>query len=168
MDDSPIGDEALEALAERVARRFRLVRARAPKAVAKQALETLAAVHQAVHGEPPAPIAPRVALLRALETLDAELAGRSPFEPTFYRDGRLGMMRAFDPIRIRETVDDRRVRAHLERYGSRLRRAEDRMRWFYERAGFEVEEKPARPAWDQPYANLEETQELLWGSVSRS
>ncbi len=167
MDASPIGDEALEALAERVSRRFRLVSARAPREVCRRVLDLMQGVHQAVHGEPQATVRTRIALMRALESVDAELAGRTAFEPTFYRDGRLAVMRAYDPIRIREKIDDRRVRQHLERYGARAQRAEDRMRWFYVRAGLEVDAKPAARAWDEPYAALQGNYELLWGSVAR-
>ncbi|MCB9730403.1 MAG: hypothetical protein H6744_03730 [Deltaproteobacteria bacterium] len=168
MEQSPIADEALEALAERISRRFRLVRARAPKEVTRRVLATMEGVHAAVHGSPGADVAERVALMRALEELDAELAGRTAFEATLYREGRLGVIRAFDPIRIREVVDDRRVRHHLERYVARAQRAEDRMRWFYRRAGLEVDPRPAPKPWQLPYAGLQETHELLWGNVART
>lgn len=166
MHASPIDDEALEALAERVARRFRLVSARAPRDVSRRVLKLMQGVHEAVHGEQPTTVRERIQIMRTLESVDAELAGRTAFEPMFYRDGRLAVMRAYDPIRIREKLDDRRVRQHLERYVARVQRAEDRMRWFYLRAGLEVGEKPAARPWDEPYAALQENYELLWGSVA--
>jgi hypothetical protein len=167
MDGSPIDDEALEALAERVSRRFRLVSGRAPREVSRRVLDLMQAVHRTVHGEQVATVRERIQLMRTLESVDAELAGRTAFEATFYRDGRLAVMRAYDPIRIREKIDDRRVRQHMERYVARAQRAEDRMRWFYVRAGLEVEAKRAARPWDEPYAALQENYELLWGSVAR-
>ncbi|MEZ4268218.1 MAG: hypothetical protein R3F39_17785 [Myxococcota bacterium] len=155
----------MESLAERISRRFRLVRARAPKEVSRRVQDLMQAVHSAVHGEPAANVSVRIELMRALETVDAELAGRSAFEATLYRDGRFGVIHAYDPIRIREKIDDQRVRQHLERYEARAQRAEDRMRWFYVRAGLEVDAKRAPRPWEVPYEGLQETYELLWGSV---
>lgn len=164
--DSPISDAALEELAGRVAGAFRLVRARAPREVQREVRETLEQVFSTVEAGSSA-VRGRVALARELERLDAELRGRVAFVPYFYGDGRLAVVRAFHPIRIREAVDDQWVRAHLRRYGERIDRADRRLRWFQERCGVEVEEAAKRPAWELPYASFEEYHELIWGKMAR-
>ena len=76
------------------------------------------------------------------------------------------MIRLWDPVQIRETIDDRRVREHLMRYVERANRAQRRLHWFFMRAGLETEAPPERPAWEQPYASFEEYRELLWRRLS--
>ncbi|MGM0577490.1 MAG: hypothetical protein ACQEXJ_17330 [Myxococcota bacterium] len=167
MGDSPISDAGLERVAERVGAAFRLVRRRAPKSVRRRVRRTLEEVYRVVrHGEGERP--QRLRLARELDQLDAELRGREAFVPYFYQEGRLALVRAWDPVRIRETIDDRRVREHLERYEARIARAEDRFRWFYRRAGLEVDPAPAPKPWELPYARFEQVKEFLWGRVRRA
>lgn len=167
---SPISDESLRALAERVRAAWRLVSKRAPESVRARVEAGLAEVVTVLGaglggGADAAPA--RIDLARRLEALDAELHGREAFVPQLYRDGRLGVLRVQDPIRIRESVDMRRVHAHVERYEARIRRAEARLHWFYVRAGMQVEPPRKRPPWEMPYASFEEAREFLWGRVSR-
>lgn len=166
MPDSPIADASLEALAERVARSYRIVRKRAPEEVRRRVHQCLDEVYRVARGGA-ADVVARVALARELESLVAGLRGREAFAPHFYCEGRLAIVRVMEPVRIRETIDDRSVRAHLRRYEERIERSERRMRWFFERAGLEVDPPPARPSWEQPYAAFEEYHELIWGKVDR-
>ena len=164
--ESPISDHALEELDARVASAFKLVRARAPRDVQREVRETLETVYAVVEGAE-RDVAQRLSLARELERLDAELRGRVAFVPYFYAGGRLAVVRAYDPIRITEAVDDRWVCEHLRRYGERIDRADRRLRWFQQRCGLDVDDGPKRPAWELPYANFEEYHELVWGRVTR-
>ena len=163
---TPISNEALESMAERISRAFRLVRKRAPKEVQREVRELLEAVFAVAESEEPNVLL-RIQLARKLEALLANLRGSEAFVPYFYQAGRLAVVRVFEPVRIRECVDDQRVREHLRRYEERVVRAESRLRWFLIRCGFEVDPKPERPAWEQPYANFEEYHELVWGQIHR-
>ena len=59
-----------------------------------------------------------------------------------------------EPVSIRETIDDARVREHVIRYDSRVRRSLERLAWFLERAGVQTEEASDVPEWEKPYADF--------------
>ncbi len=159
--ESPISDAGLEQAAARVAEALRRVRKRAPKEVTRAVREALEAVFAVVEGGQRAP-APRVALLRRLEALDGELHARDIFVPQFYEGARLAVVRRYDPIRIRFVVDEGAARAHIDRYVGRIARQERRLRYFYERAGLQVDPVPELRPWEQPYAAMEVDREFLW------
>jgi hypothetical protein len=170
---SPIADEALEEAADLVSKALRVVRQRAPVEVRRRVREVLARVFDVVHGETEdtqADVAARVALARELELLGGELRGRTIFVPTFYEGGRLAILHAWDPIKIRGSIDDRRVLAHLRRYQGRVMKAERRLHWFMRRCGITPpsELAPELKPWERPYAEFEENHELLWGRLNRS
>lgn len=163
---SPISDENLEAAAERVAQLFRQVRGRAPREVAKHVRRTLGGVYAVVQGgNVSVPL--RVRLARELERLEMELKGRDADVVQFYSNGRLAIVRLYDPIRIQETVNHASCLEHIRRYEERVDRAQRRLHWFYLRAGMNVEPPPARKPWELPYAAFEEVHELIWGRVRR-
>ncbi len=160
---SPIDASAFVALGARIRKAWRLVGRRAPaeiRARVEAALDSL-------EGGGPEGLPARITFARELEALDAELHGRIAFVPQFYRDGRLGVVHFFDPVRIVDTVDPRRIEEHFRRYEERLERSEMRLHWLYERAGLEVDPPRKLRPWELPYANLEEVRELLWGRVRR-
>jgi hypothetical protein len=166
MPPSPISDEALEASAERVSEFFRRVRSRAPADVARRVRRTLEEVFSAVQrGEDN--IHRRLTLARSLEGLESELQGRDADVVQFYSGGRLAIIRLYDPIRIRETIDHATCLEHVRRYEERVDRAQRRMHWFYQRAGLEVKPPPPPKPWELPYAAFEEVHELIWGKVRR-
>ena len=166
MAPSPIADEVLEASAERIATLFRRVRRRAPKEVARRVRETLEATFTVVQ-EGSGNVHKRLRLARELERLEFELQGRDPGIVQFYRDGRLALVRLYDPIRIRETVNHATCLEHVRRYEERVDRAQRRLHWFYRRAGLDVEPPPPPKPWELPYASFEEVHELIWGKVRR-
>ena len=162
---SPISDASLEAAAERVAQLFRPVRGRAPREVGKHVRQTLDRVYATVQGGD-ARVGIRIMLARQLERLDLELRGFDADAVQFYSDGRLAIVRLYDPIRIQETVNHASCLAHIRRYEERVDRAQRRLHWFYVRAGMNVEPPPPKP-WELPYATFEEVHELIWGRVRR-
>ena len=162
VSDSPVSDHAINELVKRVERAWRLVASRAPAEIRERVLTTL---EEAGHMDAESQLAQRVRWVRQLETLEDELRGRDPSARLLYEGGRLGMIHVWDPVRIRETIDDRRVRTHLIRYQQRAQRAMRRLHWFYERAGLEVEPPPDRPVWEQPYYSFMESREFLWRSL---
>ncbi|MEC9071152.1 MAG: hypothetical protein VX938_02180 [Myxococcota bacterium] len=165
MTSSPIADASLMELGDRVRRAFRLVQSRAPEDVSHRVESALGRLEDVVTQEDTSALERR-GIARILETLDAELHGRDPDPFVLYAGGRLGVIRLWDPVQIRETIDDRRVREHLVRYVERANRAQRRLHWFFMRAGLETEAPPERPAWEQPYASFEEYMELLWRRLS--
>ena len=165
MDSSPITDAALLTLGDSVQRAYRLVENRAPEEVTRRVEEALARLNELVTGETAGPME-RCGVARVLEALDAELHGRDPHPIVLYNAGRLGVIRLWDPVQIKETIDDRRVRRHLMRYVERANRAQRRLHWFYQRAGLETEPPPERPPWERPYATFEENREFLWRRLS--
>jgi hypothetical protein len=134
-----------------------LVAKRAPEAVAQRVEETLEA-HEAL-AQCPEDLAAHRQVAYALEALEDELRGRGGGTSGFYERDRLGLIRTMDPITIEETIDDRRVKAHINRYESRARRAQERLKWFFQRAGVEPEDKPETPPWEQPYAEFESSRD---------
>ena len=163
---SPISHESLEAAAERVAQLFRQVRGRAPTAVAKRVRHTLDNVYTAVRGSDSS-VSLRVRLARELERLELELKGRDADMVQFYSDGRLAIVKLYDPIRIQETVNHASCLEHVRRYEERVDRAQRRLHWFYLRSGMDVEPPPPPKPWELPYAAFEEVHELIWGRVRR-
>ncbi len=163
---SPISDAALEGSAERVASLFRRVRTRAPKAVARRVRQALDRTYGIVQsGEKAVPR--RLRLARELEKLELELRGRDLDVIQFYSGGRLAIVRLYDPVRIRETVNHASCLEHVRRYEERVDRAQRRLHWFYVRAGLNVEPPPPPKPWQLPYAAFEEVHELIWGRVRR-
>lgn len=163
--ESPISDEALEASAERVAALFRGVRQRAPREVAKRVRMTMERVFAVIQqGE--RSVHRRVHLARQLEGLEFELRGRDGNLMQFYSGGRLAIVRVYDPIKLRETVDYASCLEHVRRYEERVDRLQRRLHWFYVRAGLDVEPPPPKP-WELPYAAFEEVHELIWSKVRR-
>ena len=165
-DDSPIADSRLDADATSVAEALRRVRKRAPLAVRQAVRAVLAEVFRVVH-EGAGDHTDRLRLARRLEELSAELRGTTAFVQDLYEGGRLGVIRHQEPIKIRGAVDHARIQRQFVRYEERARRAEARLRWFLARAG-EEDEPPAAKPWEQPYANMDEYHELLWGRVQRN
>ncbi len=166
MDDlSPISNASLEAAAERLAAAWKRVRKRAPRDVSRAARALLAEVFALVQRDE-AEVDNRLELARRLEVLDAQLRGREAFVPQFYGGGKLAIVEAYDPIKIRGTVRHRRVAAHFERYDGPARRAHIRLNYFLERAGQPFKPVKALKPWEQPYADMQEFHELIWGRIN--
>jgi hypothetical protein len=157
MGDSPLSDDALAEAASRVRAAWRLVETRAPEEVRLRVTETLA-TYEALSTEEGAGVE-RLHLARALEAIDDELRGRRDASGEFYAADRLGLVRRMEPVIIRETIDDARVQAHVDRYESRARRAMERLKWFFKRSGVEEDEPGEPAAWDQPYADFDDPKE---------
>ena len=119
----------------------------------------LKAVDEVAEG---APQATRLGLARRLDRLDDELRGRAGLEPVFYAEGRLGVVRLYEPVRVQGAVDTKRIDRHLRRYEERLDRAERRLVWLLKRAGLEPGVAPKLKPWELPYATFEEVHELVW------
>ncbi len=157
MEDSPLSQQAIAEHAERVRRAWRLVEGRAPDSVRARVEEALESFE---HLSPSSlDVAQRRRVALALEALEDELRGRSSGSRGFYEDSRLGVVRVMDPVVIRETVDDVRVREHLVRYESRARKALLRLEWFLERSGVETGEEREVPDWEKPYADFADHRE---------
>mgnify|MGYP001170362793 FL=1 len=157
MEDSPLSESALATAASNVRRAWRLVESRAPESVRARVAEVLEAFEGL--GEASRNIAERRRIAVALEGLEDELRGRSRGNRGFYERERLGVIRMMEPVSIRETIDDARVREHLDRYDSRARRALERLAWFLERAGVETQEGQEIPDWEKPYADFAQSHE---------
>jgi len=166
--DSPISQLALAAAAAAIASLWKRIEKRAPESVRAHVQATLAHAEEIAQRE--APVKERVELAKALEDLGAELRGRRPWEPTFYRDGRLAIVRAQDPIKIRGAVDHVRLEAFYERYVRRAEVAFERLEWFLSRAGVLAPEdkKTERKPWEMPYINFDQYREMLWGKVAKN
>jgi hypothetical protein len=157
VSDSPLSDDALAQAASRVRAAWRLVEARAPEDVAIRVAETLAS-YEALGSQEDSGV-DRLPLARALEAIDDELRGRRDASGDFYGADRLGLVRRMEPVLIRETIDDERVQAHVDRYESRARRAMERLKWFFKRSGVEEEEAGEPAPWDKPYADFDDPKE---------
>ena len=170
---SPISDEALKQVAERVARRFKFARKRLDKAERKRVRAALSEVYALVEIRQPELSwqqhrRKRLEIAKELEQLSFFLLGSEGFVPDFYSHGRLAIVRAFDPVMIRETIDPARVEQHFSRYLDRAERAMNRLEWFMARCGLEPErEEEEIPHWERPYSKLESYRELLWGTPRR-
>lgn len=152
MSESPLDPRVLREAADRVRAAWRLVAERAPAAIEDRVQQVLKA-HEDLASNPNDLTAHR-RVAHGLEELEDELRGRSGGTSGFYEAGRLGLIRRMEPVIIRETIDDARVQAHVERYESRARRAHQRLAWFFRRAGVETEDKAELPPWEQPYADF--------------
>lgn len=166
--ESPISQLALAAAAASIASLWKRIEKRAPEAVRAHVTATLAHAEELAQRE--ATVKERLELAKTLEDLGAELRGRRPWEPTFYRDGRLAVVRAQDPITIRGAVDHVRLEAFWERYVRRAEQAFERLEWFFARVGVlsPEEKKTERKPWDQPYINFDQYREMLWGKVAKN
>lgn len=162
--ESPISNSALEQAAAEVADFWRLVQKRAPREVNKRVRQVMESVFQVVNAEEDV-LADRLRLARELEVIAAELRGRKPFVPQFYRDGRLAVVWAWDPIKIRGAVDHVRIQQQFERYLARADKNVERLNYFLGRAGLDVLKKADKKPWEQAYAAFEEYREFLWGRV---
>lgn len=163
--DNPIAPEVIEAAATALASLWKRIEKRAPEDM-RARVEVMLQMVEAVKAAPT--VKGRLELSKLLEDLGAELRGRKPWEATFYRDGRLGITRAQDPITIQGAVDHRRVEAFFDRYVKRAEAAFERLEYFYRRAGIaDPKAKEERKPWDQAYANMDNYRELIWGKVVR-
>ncbi len=164
-DPSPIAPESIAAAWEKLARTFRRLEARAPEAVRARVASLKAEVEAVASG--PSPVHERLGVARRLEDLQLELRGQVPFDPQFYREGRLAVVRVMETVRIRGAIDHARIERFFERYMRRAEEAWARMIYFFKRAGVDLaeEEKKPLPPWEQPYAQLEEYRELIWGRL---
>lgn len=166
---NPIAPDAIIAAADKLARAWKRVSARAPDDV-RERIEALVAEVEPFRVAPEAlqatSVRERLDLAKRIENFQLELRGQVPFQPQFYQGGRLAIIRVYDPVRIVGAVDHRRVEAFFERY---LRRAEEswaRMIYFMKRAGIDVEKEEKKlAAWEQPYSDLEEYREFIWGKA---
>jgi hypothetical protein len=165
--DNPIAPAALAAAAAKVSKLWKRIETRAPAELGQRVEDMLATVEAIDPRE--APVAERLELAKALEDLSAELRGRAPWEATFYCDGRLAVIRAQDPIKIRTSVDHGRLEAFYERYVRRADAAFERLDYFLKRAGvLGSEDGGQRKPWDQPYLSFDHYRELLWGKVVKN
>ncbi len=168
-DESPIGREVLAAATTAICNLWKRIEKRAPPAVREKVEATLLMAADLASRE--ASVKERLLLAKTLEDLGAELRGRRPWEPTFYKDGRLAVVRAQDPIKIKGAVDHLRLEQFYERYVHRAERAFERLEYFFKKAGIlspEEEKKAARKPWDQPYLNFDSYRELIWGKIAKT
>ena len=157
MEDSPLSQDQMATAASKVRKAWSLVQGRAPEDVRQRVQEILAA-YEAL-GTDSLDLLERRRVALALEGIEDELRGRSRGSRGFYEAERLGVIRRMDPVTIRETIDDTRVREHLIRYESRAQRSMERLTWFLKRAGVSTEEEREVPAWEQPYADFADHKE---------
>lgn len=157
MEDSPLSQDQMATAVSKVRKAWSLVQGRAPEAVQQRVQETLAA-YEAL-GDDSEDLLERKRVALALEGIEDELRGRSRGSRGFYDAERLGVIRRMDPVTIRETIDDARIREHLTRYESRAQRSLERLAWFLKRAGVNTEEEREVPAWEQPYADFADHKE---------
>lgn len=168
-EDSPIGKAVLAAATTSLANLWKRIEKRAPVEMRLKVEQVLRDAEDIATRD--ASVRDRVKLAKGLEDLAAELRGRRPWEPTFYKDGRLGVTRAQDPITIKGAVDQLRLEAFYERYVQRAERAFERLEYFFRRSGILTEEeakKGERKPWDQPYLNFDSYRELIWGKVAKT
>ena len=166
-DESPISNVGLEASADRLSKAWRVVRKRAPKALNRKIRLLLAQVFATVQANS-MDMQARLALARELERTDSELHARVDRPMLFYvGDGKLAIVRIYEPVRIRGAVRMARLDAAFERYVAPAVRLAQRVNYFLARAGVETEEAKTVKPWEQPYANMHEYHELLWGKIQR-
>ncbi len=170
-DESPISNYSLELVAQRVSRRYKAARkalSRSEQRRVRTALGSVYEVANSSHSGDAWPVRRRIRLelSKELEELAFMLLGSTPFVPDFYADGRLAIVRAWEPVRIRESIDPAWVEQHFTRYEQRAERALRRLNWFLERCGVEPdkdEDEESAP-WNQPYQKIDNYRELLWGT----
>jgi hypothetical protein len=162
----PLSNNALEHDANAIAKIFRVVKKKAPQEIQRTVRLLLAEVHGVVRSTETSS-AQRLDLARRLESLLAELRGRSNVRMQFYTNGRLGVILAYDPIIIRECINDLWVSEHIRRFEERARRGMTRLNYFFERCGLKTEEEPEVKPWNQPYYHLQEDTEFLWRKKPR-
>lgn len=166
--DSPASMAELRAYHKDITSLWKRIERRAPEAVREKVAGLLALADEVFAAEDPL-VRKRVELGKGLIELQAELRGRRPWEATFYRDGRLAIVRAQDPITIRGAVDHARIERFYERYVRQAEAAYERMQYFLDRVGALApeEKKVERKPWEQPYIALDTYRELLWGKVAK-
>lgn len=164
--DSPVDVLVLKKILKRVTYLWKLVKKRAPSEVVERVTRSLEEAEAVLSEESPA-LQDRFVLSQELDRLQAILKGQNPEDSLFYCEGRLAVVRAFDPIRIRGAVDQRRLEAFFERYVRRAEESFERAQYFLERSGLLLPDEAGkeRKPWDQPYADLDLFRELLWGRV---
>ena len=162
----PLSNVTLEHDANAIAKIFRVVKKKAPQDVQRTVRTLLAEVHAVVNSTE-TPTSKRLELAKRLESLLAELRGRSSVQMDFYRDGRLGIIIAYDPIIIRECINDLWVTEHIRRFEERARRGMARLNYFFERCGLKTEEEPEVKPWNRPYYHIQEDTEFLWRKKPR-
>jgi hypothetical protein len=167
-EDSPINPEVIRAAHKEIAGLWKRIEKRAPEAVKTRVMDVLALADEVFGNEQP-PVWKKNELAKALVELQSELRGRKPWEATFYRDGRLAIVRAQDPITIRGAVDHARIERFYERYVKQAEAAYERMQYFLDRVGALApdEKKVERKPWEQPYIALDTYREMLWGKVAK-
>jgi hypothetical protein len=166
MTDGPLANERLEHARKTLMRHLRLGAKRIPETLRLEAEAVLSDLASEL-GQSPWNVRIRIALVRRLEHLDDSFRGRPTEACQLYSHGVLGVIRVWEPVRIRECIDYRRVSEHIKRYESRAHRAFGRLNWFFARCGIEVEEPPELKPWELPYAHLQESREFLWGRIRR-
>ncbi len=166
--DSPIAPAAIERGLVSLSNLWKRIEKRAPPAVRERVEAIVARAAELASRE--ASVRERLELAKGIEDLGAELRGRRPWEPTFYRDGRLAVVRAQDPITIRGAVDHVRLEAFYERYVRRADAAFERLEYFFSRVGLLApdDKKVERKPWEMPYINFDSYRELLWGKVAKN
>jgi hypothetical protein len=166
MGSGPLANESLERAQKTLARHLRLGGSRIPEELRLEA-ETLLAETKSELSRNEANRRKRVQLVHRLEDVDNKLRGRPAQTYQLYSNGMLGVIEVWEPVRIRECIDYRRVSEHIERYEARAHRAIERLNWFLARCGIEVEEAPKLKPWEMPYSHLGESREFLWGRIRR-
>ncbi len=167
-EGSPVSMEELRNAHKDIAGLWKRIEKRAPEEVRVKVVGLLALADEVFASENP-PVRKRLELGKGLVELQAELRGRRPWEATFYRDGRLAIVRAQDPITIRGAVDHARIERFYERYVRKAEAAYERMQYFLDRVGALApeEKKEQRKPWEQPYISLDTYRELLWGKIAK-
>lgn len=161
--ESPVSDASLEVARGELAKVWKRIEKRAPDDV-RDRVTAAFALAEARIGNALATLRERLEVGKLLEDLLAEVRGRKAFEPSFYTDGRFGIIKARDPVRIVGAIDHLRIEKFFERYMRRAEAAFERLDYFLTRAGLlQPKEKPKKPAWEQPYASFEQYHELIWG-----
>lgn len=165
--DHPTSDASLEVAKGDLAKVWKRISKRAPDEVRARVEAALTRV-EAIIGKADARQSERLEIARLLEELGGELRGRRIFVPSFYTEGRLAVMRAWDPILIQGAIDHLRVEQFFDRYLKRAEQAFERLDYFFGRAGLlQPKDKAKKPAWEQPYAQFEQYRELIWGRTKK-
>lgn len=167
LTSSPVSDESLQQGCTTLRRHLKLGGKRIP-AELRRVLEELVKRIEFVIESRDSDLSVRIQLLREFEYLDDRLRGRETRMSQLYSNGMLGVIRAWDPVTIRECIDYGWLSEHTVRYEERAQRALRRLQWFLERCGLVDEEKSDLKPWQLPYAHLDTSKELLWGRIRRT